>query len=250
MKSKKVLIVDDNALNRRVFENIIGQVYQFDSAENGNTAILKIKEQPFDLILMDIQMPLGDGINTLKKIQTDQLTCAPVIAVSAFASSSDRDYFLSVGFDDFIAKPVKPKILLETIHRLLIRNNNSDSQNNTDWESFELLDQKVLRQLMKYNNTENIMLVYADFFEESERLLSEIENLIASENFPEVGNKLHILKGNSGTLGAIQLYKFTEEFEKSIKNSNFDNTFEDYLYLRKLYNSFKLHFNENQLFYP
>lgn len=249
MKNKKVLIVDDNALNRRVFENIIGQIYLFDSAENGIRAIEKLKTNAYDLILMDIQMPLIDGINTLKVIVSDQLSDAPVVAVSAFASNSDRDYFLSTGFDDFIPKPVKPKILLETIHKLIHRNQNIQQEPSNDWENFEILDMKVIRQLMKYNNAENIKLVYEDFFDESERLLSEIEGLIKNEKFPQIGGKLHILKGNSGTLGALQLYKFSESFEKNIKNSNFDTTFKDYLYLRKLYDSFKSHFQTHQLFH-
>ncbi|TVP48097.1 MAG: response regulator [Mongoliibacter sp.] len=249
MKNKKVLIVDDNALNRRVFENIIGQMYQFESAENGSHAIKKLKENSYDLILMDIQMPIIDGINTLKTIGSDQLSNAPVIAVSAFASKDDKDYFLSTGFDDFIPKPVKPKVLLETIHRLIQQNEQGSNESSIDWETFEILDDKVVKQLMKYNNIDNINLVYEDFFEESERLLSDIEALIRVENFPEIGGKLHILKGNSGTLGAMQLFKFSESFEKNIKNSNFDTTFEEYLYLRKLYSSFKKHFQSNQLFH-
>ncbi|PRY87421.1 response regulator [Mongoliibacter ruber] len=249
MKNKKVLIVDDNALNRRVFENIIGQMYLYESAENGRSAIEKLKESTFDLILMDIQMPLIDGINTLKTIVSDQLSNAPVVAVSAFASNTDRDYFLSTGFDDFIPKPVKPKILLETIHRLVHKNEPIQQDEPSNWENFEIIDLKVINQLMKYNNAENIKLVYEDFFDESERLLSDIERLIRSENFSEIGGKLHILKGNSGTLGALQMYKFSESFEKNIKKSNFDTTFKEYLYLRKLYTSFKNHFQSNQLFY-
>jgi CheY-like chemotaxis protein/HPt (histidine-containing phosphotransfer) domain-containing protein len=246
MKNKKILIVDDNNLNRRVFENIIGQVYNFDTAENGTIALQKLQNDEFDLILMDIQMPILDGINTLKSLRSDQLTMAPVIAVSAFATESDRDYFLSTGFDDFIPKPVKPKLLLETIQRFIEESSIAQTPAPKDWEDYDIIDQKIISQLLKYNNPQNILTVFEDFFEESERLLSEIESSIRSENFSEIGNKLHILKGNSGTLGAIQLYKFAEAFEKSIKNSNFENTFEDYLYLKKLYSSFKTHFQNTQ----
>ena len=61
MNSKKVLIVDDNALNRKVFEHIIGQLYLFETAENGKIALEKLKNGAFDLILMDIQMPVLDA---------------------------------------------------------------------------------------------------------------------------------------------------------------------------------------------
>src|SRR5690606_7392965 len=103
MKNKKVLIVDDNALNRKVFENIIGYSFLFDVAVNGLEALEKIRSDHFDIILMDIQMPKLDGISALKIIRGDNLTSAPVIAISAFSNPSDRDYFLSMGFDDFMA---------------------------------------------------------------------------------------------------------------------------------------------------
>src|SRR5690554_3879651 len=101
MKNKKVLIVDDNALNRKVFENIIGYSYLFDVATNGLEAIDKIKSDDFDIILMDIQMPKLDGISAMKIIKEESLSNAPIIAISAYSSQADRDYFLSTGFDDF-----------------------------------------------------------------------------------------------------------------------------------------------------
>ena len=75
MKPKKVLIVDDNSLNRKVFENIIGQLYQFGTASNGREALEKIKSGEYDLAIMDIQMPILDGINTLNIIKNENLRC-------------------------------------------------------------------------------------------------------------------------------------------------------------------------------
>ena len=93
MKSKKVLIVEDNDLNRKLFENLIGQLYSFQSAINGLEAIDYLTKEHFDLILMDIQMPRMDGISALKKIQNSELTESPVIAVTAFAEETDRISF-------------------------------------------------------------------------------------------------------------------------------------------------------------
>lgn len=246
MKNKKVLIVDDNALNRRVFEHIIGQVYQYESAENGRIALEKIRGKFFDLILMDIQMPELDGINTLKIIRTDRLTSAPVIAVSAFASADDRDYFLSAGFHDFIPKPISPKHLLETIHRYLGGEDDLASEDIHKDQSQKVISETIVKQLLKYNSQENVRIVYEDFIEETERLLAEIETLIRDENYDQIGEKLHIMKGNSGTLGAMQIFNFASEYEANIKNNNYDNTLKDYLYLKQLYHSFKDYFQSSQ----
>ncbi|WP_291788873.1 response regulator [Cecembia sp.] len=236
MKNKKVLIADDNALNRRVFQNIIGQIYAYDIAENGYAVLQKIKENHYDLVLLDIQMPQLDGINTLKIIKQEKLTKAPIVAVSAFAEIQDRDYFLSAGFDEFISKPVKPKQLLESLHRLMLP---GSEQANQSKGTNEVMDRSVLIKLLKFNSKENIRLVYNDFIEETEKLLDQVEYLIKYGDFPEIGTKLHIIKGNSGTLGAMSMYNFTQKFEQDIKSGNFNNTLKDYLYLKSLFVQFK-----------
>jgi CheY-like chemotaxis protein/HPt (histidine-containing phosphotransfer) domain-containing protein len=249
MINKKVLIVEDNPLNRKVLEHIIGQLCDFETAENGKIALEKIQETEYDLILMDIQMPVLDGINTLKIIKSENLTNSPVIAVSAFANESDRDYFLAAGFVDFISKPIKPKILLETLDKHL-KSPEKFEKNNQTIGNDTSLDEKIVRQLLKFNSARNIKSVYQEFIEESYQLLSEIESLINQKQYEKIGEKLHIIKGNSGTLGAMDIYKFSQKFEKNIKSHNFENTTEEYLYLSTLIDLFSSKIQSSQLLNP
>lgn len=249
MNNKKVLIVDDNALNRKVFEHIIGQLYLFESAQNGKAALEKLKEESFDLILMDIQMTVLDGINTLKIIKNEQICNCPIIAVSAYANESDRDYFLATGFDDFVPKPIKPKMLLECIDQHIRRTDTGPLSNPTIDPDNEL-DVKVLKQLLRFNTPENIRAVYDEFIEESDQILLDVENLISNKQFDEIGEKLHIIKGNSGTLGAMEIFNFCRKFEKNIKTQNFENTLEESLYLKTLIQSFKSKIKTSQLLNP
>jgi len=244
MKAKKVLIVDDNSLNRKVFEHIIGQLYEFGTASDGREALKKIKAGEFDLVLMDIQMPVLDGINTLNIIKNEKISDIPVIAVSAFANEKDREYFISAGFDDFIPKPIKPRILLETLDRHLRK---TEMTSKIDGLNDMELDPKTVNTLLKFNNAENIRFVYEEFIEESINLLGDIKSLIDSGQYPEIGEKLHIIKGNSGTLGAMKIYNFCQNFEKNIKSSNFENTLEDYLYLDSIVQSFRTKIKSSQL---
>ncbi|MCL6260969.1 response regulator [Aquiflexum sp. TKW24L] len=250
MKSKKVLIVDDNSLNRKVFEHIIGQLYQFETASNGKEAIEKIKTGEYDIVITDIQMPILDGINTLNIIKNEKLSDIPVIAVSAFANESDREYFISTGFDDFIPKPIKPRILLETLDRHIRRSEHKNQEHVVQNLSDSELDTKIVTTLLKFNTAENIRSVYEEFVHESETLLDEVKILIESGNYPEIGEKLHIIKGNSGTLGAMDIFYFCQKFEKNIKTSNFDNTTEEYLSLVNLIHSFSLKLKSSQLLNP
>lgn len=104
----KILIVDDDATNRTLYKILLQQAgYEIIEAENGEEAIdLAMQEIP-DLILMDIQMPVLDGISALKVIRANENTKdIPVIAVTSYAMYGDRDKFLSEGFNDYIPKPL------------------------------------------------------------------------------------------------------------------------------------------------
>ncbi|MCH7408628.1 response regulator [Belliella sp. DSM 111904] len=248
MKHKKVLIVEDNALNRRLFEHIMGQEYEVKFAKNGLEGIESLRNDHFDLILLDIQMPVMDGISTLAIIKSEQLTNSPIIATSAFANQADRDYFVSTGFNDFIPKPIKPRSFLEVISNYI--NSDSSKQHERviiDLDQFEILDMKVIDQLLKYNSWDNIRLVYDEFIDETSSLLDEIESLIKIKNYPLIGDKLHIIKGNSGTLGAKKIFNCSKEFENDIKNSIFDHALEDYLLLKDQFKSFQLHINNHNI---
>lgn len=247
MKNNKVLIVDDNALNRRVFENILMNNYSYDSAKDGEEAIEKIKKMEFDLILMDIQMPKLDGISALRIIKEDNLTVSPIIAVSAYSNQTDREYFLSTGFDDFIAKPVKPRDLLETI-RFHLEKRGLRPEDTPAKEPTAIFDDSVILQLMKYHTLDNIKSVYNDFLEEAENLVDEIKILLNLEKFEEISEKLHIIKGNSGTLGISSIFMVSSKFETDLKNDNFTHSDEYYLQLEKCLVDFRTNMNNNKLF--
>lgn len=247
MKNKKVLIVDDNALNRKVFENILMNNYLYDTAKDGEEAIEKIKSTVYDLILMDIQMPKLDGISALRVIKEDSLTDSPIVAVSAYSNQADREYFLSTGFDDFIAKPVKPRDLLETINFHLEKSSGKEETTHTDTVE-SVFDESVILQLMKYHSLENIKSVYHDFLEEAENLVNEIKILLNLERFEEICEKLHIIKGNSGTLGISNIFIVSSKFETDLKNDKFAQSDDYYLQLEKSVFDFRTSMKKNKLF--
>ena len=116
MKSKRVLIVDDNDLNRKLFENLIGQVCLFESAKNGIEALALLEENRFDLILMDIQMPELDGLSATKIIRSEQqYKNLPIIGLSANAMEEDIEKAMAVGMNDYVVKPIEPDALFKSI---------------------------------------------------------------------------------------------------------------------------------------
>lgn len=221
MKSKRVLIVDDDNLSRTLFENLIGQFWSIESARNGIEAIEKLTEGTFDLILMDIQMPLLDGISTMRKIREDGISSCPVIAVTAFADEKSRYSFLEQGFDEFITKPVRPKDFLELIRNTIhghIRCENSKSGMTEDIPEV-FLDKKVLAQLMKYYNSPHaIREVFQSFIVEATGLCKKALDAYELNEFKEIASSIHTIKGNSGTLGINRIFLLAQEIEFLTKN--------------------------------
>lgn len=109
---KKVLVVDDNAVNRKVFMNLLKETkINITEAEDGYKCLELVKKDKYDIIFLDHMMPGIDGIETLKEIRAMKACInadTPIIALTANAVSGAREMYLAEGFDDFMTKPIKP----------------------------------------------------------------------------------------------------------------------------------------------
>ena len=122
LHGKKLLLVDDHQLNRRVGRLFLEPEGAFIiEAENGLEALEKLAGNCFDLVLLDIHMPVLDGIQTLKRIRAslEPWHDIPIVALTADAMSGDRERYLAEGMDGYISKPIDKLDLLNEIHRLL-----------------------------------------------------------------------------------------------------------------------------------
>jgi CheY-like chemotaxis protein len=122
--SAYILLVEDNLVNQKVASKILTKSgYQVDVVENGRLALDILKKNPYDLILMDIQMPEMDGLEATRRIrQTDSGVLnnnIPIIAVTANAMNTDQQQCLEHGMNDYLTKPINPAKLLEVIAQWL-----------------------------------------------------------------------------------------------------------------------------------
>ncbi|WP_168539900.1 response regulator [Anabaena sp. UHCC 0253] len=117
----RILIAEDNIINQKIATKLFQKLgYQVDIANNGVEALKSLKQEMYDVIFMDIQMPELDGIETTKAIYQEwgETNRPYIIAMTANAMLSDREHCLSVGMDDFISKPVKVEVIIESIQIL------------------------------------------------------------------------------------------------------------------------------------
>jgi CheY-like chemotaxis protein len=136
-----ILVVEDNKMNRMVLQNSLQYFNcKVTEAENGVEALELLKENTYDVILMDIQMPEMDGLETTKIIRNEFKLNVPIIALTANAFKTEIENCKNVGMNDYVTKPFEEYILIETIANLTVnRPKNIDSANdNTDENVYNL----------------------------------------------------------------------------------------------------------------
>jgi len=124
-KNIRILLAEDNIVNQHVALKFLEKIGHtgVDTVKNGQEAVTALGKIPYDLVLMDVQMPVMDGIEATMRIRDIQSEClnhaVPIIAMTAHAMQSDRDRCLEAGMNDHVPKPVNPKILSEILEKWL-----------------------------------------------------------------------------------------------------------------------------------
>ncbi|TMH49188.1 MAG: response regulator, partial [Betaproteobacteria bacterium] len=118
----EILLVEDNPVNRRLAQHVLEKEgYRVVAADNGAAALKTLERKHFDLVLMDVQMPRMDGIETTAAIRNREKVTGgyiPIVALTAHAMVGDRERCLKAGMDGYLIKPIQPTMLLEAIERL------------------------------------------------------------------------------------------------------------------------------------
>ena len=117
IRGAKVLLVEDNDLNQEVATELLrGAGLLVDVADNGQIAVDKVQSAAYDIVLMDMQMPVMDGLSATRIIrQLPQFKSLPIVAMTANAMQADREACREAGMDDFVTKPIEPRELFQTL---------------------------------------------------------------------------------------------------------------------------------------
>ena len=115
---KKILIAEDNDSNFILMTYILKKYYQFERAKNGQEAVEMAEKNTYDIVLMDIKMPIMDGLEATKAIK-EKFPDLPIIALTANAFDSDRQLAFEAGCDEFLPKPISSDVCLKTIAKFI-----------------------------------------------------------------------------------------------------------------------------------
>ncbi|MBR1388057.1 MAG: response regulator [Prevotella sp.] len=115
---KKILVAEDNDSNFILMTYILKRFYEFERARNGKEAVEMVEKGGFDIVLMDIKMPIMDGLEATKAIK-ERHPDLPIVALTANAFDSDRQLALKSGCNDFLSKPVSSDLCIKTIKKFI-----------------------------------------------------------------------------------------------------------------------------------
>lgn len=219
--NKKILIVDDNAVNRKYLRSVL-KSFTLSEAENGQVALDMFETANPDLILMDIQMPIMDGMECMIQLRKTN-TQKPIIAITAFSDEEDRNKFIEAGFNDFLAKPLPPNAIRNIVSHWLKDNSQTAHLNSSEELKPHEFDIQVINELKKYISTEEYESLVLDFIDETKIFLNDIELLTNQNDFSSIIRILHTIKGNAASLGFYRLSKLSAALEADLKNDLFQN---------------------------
>ncbi|MFP4501716.1 MAG: PAS domain S-box protein [Candidatus Hydrogenedentota bacterium] len=214
----RILLAEDNRVNQKVAMRILEKNgYQVELAVDGRLAVDAYGTSRFDLVLMDVQMPEMDGFEAtaaIRRIEEETGAHVPVIAMTAHALTGDRDRCLQAGMDDYVAKPIKPEQLIETIERAL-RGATADSSNSVDNgdDSERIFDRDVLIGKLDGDAAlcdELIGIFMADVPERLDSLRAALDD----NDMETLRHQAHAIKAAAGNVGAVSLSEIAAAIER------------------------------------
>ena len=201
-----VLLAEDNPDNQHLFSMYLKRFgVSLDIAHNGQQAIEFALRDNYDIILMDMQMPIMDGIEATRDLRNKGVK-TPIVALTANAMKDDMDRFYSAGCDNFLTKPIKR----ETLYQLC----SSYLQTDTQSDQLEPIYSTVLEEDPDFID------IVSRFVNRLPGIIKKLYKLTTEHDFAELAKVTHDLKGVSGNMGYQQVSELAGKLEFQIANQN------------------------------
>jgi PAS domain S-box-containing protein len=222
-----ILLVEDNDLNQEVATELLTDAgFIVDLAENGQLALEKLDGTDYDIVLMDMQMPVMDGVTATRNIRKkSRFQNLPIVAMTANAMQGDRDRCMAAGMNDHVAKPIEPEKLWEALltwikprHTSVAKNFvlTRDAQSDERLPVIDGLD--TINGLRRVLGKQSLYLSMLRTFASGEKLTTQnIVKTLDDHDWITAERLVHTLKGASGNIGASSVQHLAEKLETAIK---------------------------------
>ena len=215
----RILLAEDNEINILLACTILEEAgFSVVCAVNGQEAVDAVRREAFDLILMDVQMPVMDGLEATRAIRRlpGPASRSVIVAMTANAMRSDQDNCLAAGMDDFISKPIDPDNFLTVIDRHLT-GATGHALSPAEEEALPDLDDAQLDGLARLLPAARFKSIVESYLSGAGERLDRIHSRAADLDFIQLAREAHDLKGTAGNFGARKLQSLAEALEKAAK---------------------------------
>ena len=220
----RILLAEDNTVNQRVATRTLERLgYRIDMAANGCEALEALQRQPYDLVLMDVQMPELDGLSATRRIRSEitSLRQPRIIAMTASAMQGDRELCLAAGMDDYISKPMHVDELVAALERTCPAIAASASVQTT-----QAIDRSVLDQLQASLGAGEPAIVRECidlFLESTPAQIRALQQAWGSRATKDLHGLAHLIKSSAAIIGALGLAKQCNELEEQARRGQILN---------------------------
>ena len=231
-RSGRVLLAEDNITNQQVALGILGKLgLRADAVANGAEAVKALESLPYDLVLMDVQMPVMDGLEATRRIRQmegpSNRRTVPIVAMTAHALQGDRDACLAAGMNDYVAKPVTPQALSAALDTWLpipaepkvipvsspASTAGTESVDTPDWDRAGLLDRLM-------GDTELASAVLGGFAGDLPTRIGELRASLEAGDMAAAQRHAHTIKGAAANVGGERLRSLAADIERALKSGD------------------------------
>ena len=229
IRGANILVVENNEINQQIVKEVLElEGFFVDIADNGRIAINKITQNKYDIVLMDLQMPVLDGYSATEEIRTNKnYDTLPIIALSADAMFGTKDKVMKSGMNDYITKPIIQKELFDTLlkwikpaKREIFKPTENTEEDEKEKELYEKLHSfNVKDSLMRLSGNIKLLIIILNKFEKSNKNFNtHIKNLIENNELEVAARELHTLKGVAANLGEEKIKELAIQLEYELKD--------------------------------
>jgi PAS domain S-box-containing protein len=228
-----LLLVEDNSFNQIVAKGLLEQAgATVDIVDDGKKAIALLRENSnaYDLILMDVQMPVMDGFTATRLIREELKLTLPILAMTAGVTEFEREKCIASGMNDLIAKPIEVERMLATVNRYLLPDKKPEAaaekqEADTKTKVIEhdgIFNVDQLFKMIAGNeaHTQKTLSLIHNLVDSSEKSLEKVRDALQEGHYTDMASLLHTMRGSIGTLGAKRFADAARELEQAIPNKD------------------------------
>jgi CheY-like chemotaxis protein len=207
----QILLVEDNLVNQQILLLMLEKLgYVCEAVDNGLEAVKAMEHQSYNVIFMDIQMPIMDGLKASRNIRQLSISQPWIIGLSANAFTESRNAAASCGMDDYVTKPLQTESLMDALQRV--------PAHFISKPSAQILDLTTLANLEDSIGASNLTELIMVYLDHSANAIANMKEALENQDLIALESENHSLKGGSATFGATQLASFCQALQSISKN--------------------------------